>query len=164
MKIELFQSCGHCWVFQIYWHIEYSTFTASSFRTWNSSAGIPSPPLTCSQWCFLRPTWLCSPGCLASRWVITPSWVSGSLGSYLYNSSVYSCHFLLISSASVRAIQFLSFLVPFFAWNVPLISLLSHSIIFLYFFALFTEEGFLLPLLAILWNFVFRWVYPYIWI
>ena len=28
------------------WHIECSTFTASSFRIWNSSAGIPSPPLT----------------------------------------------------------------------------------------------------------------------
>ena len=37
-----FQSCGHCWVFQIYWHIECSTFTASSFRIWNSSTGIPS--------------------------------------------------------------------------------------------------------------------------
>ena len=24
-----FQSCGHCWVFQICWHIECSTFTAS---------------------------------------------------------------------------------------------------------------------------------------
>ena len=34
-----FQSCGHCWVFQICWHIECSTFTASSFRIWNSSAG-----------------------------------------------------------------------------------------------------------------------------
>ena len=33
------------WVFQICWHIEYSTFTASSFRIWNSSTGIPSPPL-----------------------------------------------------------------------------------------------------------------------
>ena len=32
-------------VFQICWHIECSTFTASSFRTWNNSAGIPSPPL-----------------------------------------------------------------------------------------------------------------------
>ena len=39
------QSCGHCWVFQICWHIECSTFTASSFRIWNSSTGIPSPPL-----------------------------------------------------------------------------------------------------------------------
>ena len=29
MKTDLFQSCGHCWVFQICWHIECSTFTAS---------------------------------------------------------------------------------------------------------------------------------------
>ena len=27
-----FQSCGHCWVFQICWHIEGSTFTASSLE------------------------------------------------------------------------------------------------------------------------------------
>ena len=39
MKTDLFQSCGHCW------HIECTTFTASSFRIWNSSIGIPSPPL-----------------------------------------------------------------------------------------------------------------------
>ena len=39
MKIDLFQSCGHCWVFQICWHIECSTFTPSSFRIWNSSTG-----------------------------------------------------------------------------------------------------------------------------
>ena len=46
MKTDLFQSCGHCWVFQICWHIECSTFTASSFRIWKSSTRIPSPPLT----------------------------------------------------------------------------------------------------------------------
>ena len=40
-----FQSCGHCWVFQICWHIECNTFTAPSFKIWNSSTGIPSPPL-----------------------------------------------------------------------------------------------------------------------
>ena len=45
MKTDLFQSCGHCWVFQICWHIECSTFTASCFRIWNSSTGIPSPLL-----------------------------------------------------------------------------------------------------------------------
>ena len=39
-KTNLFQSCGHCWVFQICWHIECSTFTASSFRILNSSTGI----------------------------------------------------------------------------------------------------------------------------
>ena len=45
MKTYLFQSCGHCWVFQICWHIECSTFTSLTFRICNSSAGIPSPPL-----------------------------------------------------------------------------------------------------------------------
>ena len=45
MKTDIFQSCGHCWVFQICWHIECSTFTGSSFRIWKSSASVPSPPL-----------------------------------------------------------------------------------------------------------------------
>ena len=45
MKTDLFQFCGHCWVFQVCWHIECSTFTASSFRIWKSSTGIPSPHL-----------------------------------------------------------------------------------------------------------------------
>ena len=40
MKTDLFQSCGHCWIFQICWLIECSTFTASSFRILNSSVGI----------------------------------------------------------------------------------------------------------------------------
>ena len=42
VKTDLFQSCGHCWVSQICWHVECSTFTASFFRIWNNSAGIPS--------------------------------------------------------------------------------------------------------------------------
>ena len=46
MKTDLFQSCGHCWVSKICWHIECSTLTASSFRIWNSSAEILLPPLT----------------------------------------------------------------------------------------------------------------------
>ena len=49
MKTDLFQSYGHCWAFQICWHIECSTFTASSFRIWNSWTGIPSPPLVILQ-------------------------------------------------------------------------------------------------------------------
>ena len=40
MKTDLFQSCVHCWVFQICWHVECSTSTVSPFRIWNSSAGI----------------------------------------------------------------------------------------------------------------------------
>ena len=39
---------GHCWIFQICWHIECSILTASSFRIWNSSVGIPSPYLPSS--------------------------------------------------------------------------------------------------------------------
>ena len=35
MKTNLFRSCGHCWVFQMCWHIQCSTFTATSFRIWN---------------------------------------------------------------------------------------------------------------------------------
>ena len=46
LKNHLFQSCGHCSVFQICWHVECSTLTASSFKILNSSPGIPSPPLT----------------------------------------------------------------------------------------------------------------------
>ena len=59
-----------------------------------------------------------------SRWVITPLWLSGSWRSFLYSSSVYSCHLFLISSASVRSIPFLSFIKLIFAWNVPLVSLI----------------------------------------
>ena len=61
----LFQSCGHNWVFQICWHIECSTFTASSFRIWNISTGILWPPLVLFIVMLLRPTWLRFPGCLA---------------------------------------------------------------------------------------------------
>ena len=45
MKTDLFQSCGRCWVFQICWHIERNTLTASSFRIWSSWTEIPPPPL-----------------------------------------------------------------------------------------------------------------------
>ena len=65
MKTDLFQSCGHCWVFLICWHIECSAFTASSFRIWTSSTGIPSPPLALFVVSFLRCTLLHFPGCLA---------------------------------------------------------------------------------------------------
>ena len=66
-----------------------------------------------------------------SRWVITSSWLSVSLKSFLY-SSVYSHHYFLISSASFRSIPFLSFIVPMFAWNVPLVPLifLKRSLVF----------------------------------
>ena len=64
MKTDLFQSCGRCWVFQICWHIDCSTFTASSFRIWNSPIGIPSPPLALFIVMLPKPTLLHIPGCL----------------------------------------------------------------------------------------------------
>ena len=95
MKSDIFQSCGYCWVFQICWHIEYSTFTASSFRIWNSSTGIPSPPLALFV-VMLPKTRLTSHSRMSgSRWVITPLWLSGSWRSFLYSQffckSVQSC-------------------------------------------------------------------------
>ena len=73
MKTDLFQSYGHCWVFQMCWHIECSTFTASSFMTWNSIAGIPSPPLALFI-VMLPKVHLTSHS--GSKWVITPLWLS----------------------------------------------------------------------------------------
>ena len=98
----LFQSCGLCWVFQICWHIECSAFTASSFRIWNSSTGIPSPPLALFVVMLSKAHLTSRSSMSGSRWVITPSWLSWSWRSFLYSSSVYSCHLFLISSASVR--------------------------------------------------------------
>ena len=89
VKTDLFQSCGHCWVLQICWHIECSTFTASYFRIWNSSTGLPSPPLVLFLM-MLPKAYLTSHSRMSgSRWVITPSWLSGSWRSFLYSSSVY---------------------------------------------------------------------------
>ena len=133
-----FPVCCHCWVFQICWHIECSTFTGSSFRNWNSSAGIHRLHYLCSSWHFLRRTWLHIPGCLA-------------LGDWSHHYGYqghedlfcillcYSCHLLLISSASVRSISFLCFICPslhemFLGISNFLeeTSSLSHSIVFLY--------------------------------
>ena len=154
MKTDLFQSCGHCWVFQVCWHTECSTFTTSSFRIWNSFTGIPSPPLALFIVMLPKACLTSHSRMSGSRWTITPSWLTGPWTSFLYIFSVYSCHLYLISSASVRSIPFLSFIESIFLRNVPSVSLiflkrslvLSHSIVFLYFFALITEEGFLISL------------------
>ena len=61
---------------QIRWHIGSSTLIASPFRAWNSSAGIPSPPLALFTGILPRPTWLHF-RMAGSRWVVTPSWLSG---------------------------------------------------------------------------------------
>ena len=95
MKTYLFQSCGHCWVFHICWHIGCSTFPASSFRIWNSSTGIPSPPLALFVVMLPKAHLTSHSRMSGSRWVITPSWLSGSWRSFLCSSSVCSCEFFL---------------------------------------------------------------------
>ena len=72
-----FQSCDHCWVFQICWHTECSTLMASSFRIWNSLAGIPSPSLL--LFIVMLPKALLTSHfrISGSRWVITPSGYPG---------------------------------------------------------------------------------------
>jgi len=166
MKTDLFQSCGHCWVFRICWHTECSTFTASSFRIWNSSTGIPSPPLALFVVMLSKAHLTSHSRMSGSRSVITPSWLSGSWRSFLYSSYVYSCHLFLISSASVRSILFLSFSEPIFAWNVALVSLifLKRSLVFpILLFSSISLHSLLkkafLSLLAILWNYAFRCLY-----
>ena len=102
-----------------------------------------------------------------SRWVTTPSWLSGSLRPFLYSSSVYSCYYFLISSASIRSLLFLSFIMPILAWNVPLIfpTFLKRSLVFP--ILLLSSNSLhcsfkkaFLSLPAILWNSAFSSVYP----
>ena len=76
MKTDLFQSCGRCWVFQICWHIECSTFTASSSRIGNSSTGILSPPLALFLVMLSKAHLTSHSRTSGSRWVNTPSWLS----------------------------------------------------------------------------------------
>ena len=85
---------------------------------------------------------------------------------FFYNYSVYSCLLFLISSASVRPMLFLSFIVPTVAWNVPMISLIFLKRSQVFPILLFSSISFhwllrkaFLSLLAILWNFAFRWIY-----
>ena len=98
-----------------------------------------------------------------SKWVTTPSWLSGSWGSFLYRSSVYSCHLFLISSAFVRWMLFLSFIV---AWYVPLVSLIFLKRFLVFHILSFSSISLhwslrdaFLSLLVILQNSVFRWIY-----
>ena len=97
-----------------------------------------------------------------SRWVITPS-------CYLDHEDllcIVPLCILAISSASVRSIPFLSFIVPLFAWNVPLVSLIFLKTFLVSPILLFSSISLhwslrkaFLSLLAILWNSAFRWVY-----
>ena len=166
MKTDFFQSCGHFWVFQICWTIEGSTFTASSFRIWNSSAGIPSPPPPLFIVMLPKAHLISHARMSHSRSVITPLWLSVSWRSFLYSSSVCSYYLFLMSSASVRSILFLSFIVPILAWDIYLVSPIFWKRSLVFPILLFSSISLhwplrkvFLSLLAILWNSAFKWVY-----
>ena len=69
-------------VFQICWHIKFSTLTASSFRILNSSVGIPSPLLALFAVIFPKAHLTSYSRMSGSRWVTTPSWLSRSWRSF----------------------------------------------------------------------------------
>ena len=133
------------WPFPVLWPLLswVQHFEASSFRIWNSSAGIPSPPLALFVVMLPKANLTSHSRMSETRWVTTSSWLSGSLRPFLYRS-VYSYHLLLISSASVRSLPFLFFICAHLCITFSLgssnfleeICSLSHSIVFLYFFTL----------------------------
>ena len=146
MKIYLSQSFDYCWVFRICWCIECSTLTASSFRILNNSAGIPTPSVALLAVLLLKAHLTLHSRMSGFRLETTPSWLSESLRAFLYSSSGYSCHFFLIPSASVRSLLFSVLYCAHLYMKCSLgissfleeISSLSHSIVFLCFFALIT--------------------------
>ena len=109
-------------IFQIYGHIKYSTFTVSSSRILNSSAGMPSPSLVLFIVMLPKAHLTSDTRISSSRWVTIPLWLSRSSRRVFYSSSVYSCHLFLMSSGSIRSLPFLSFIVPILEWNIALVS------------------------------------------
>ena len=119
---------------------------------------IPSPPLALFVVMLPKAHLTSQSKISGSRWVITPLWLSGSWRSFLYSFSVYSCHHFLISSVSVLYCVHICMKCSLDICNFLEISSLSYSILFFYFFALITEEGFLISS-CILWNCSFKWAY-----
>ena len=127
MKNDLFQSCGHCWVFHICWHIECSTLTASSFRIWNISTGIPSPSLA-----LFVIIWVVKIFFVQFCCVLFPSLLNIFCFCQVHTIFVlFSAHLCMKCSLGIS-----NFLEE--------ISSVPHSIVFLYFFSLLIEEGFLI--------------------
>ena len=131
--------------------------TTSSFRIWNSSTGIPSPPLALFVLMLPKAHLTLQSRMSDCRWVITPSWLSGSLRYFLYSSSLFLppflnifcfCHFHTVSVLyCAHLCMKCSLAISNFLEEI---SSLSHSIIFLYFLHWSLRKA--LSLLAILWN------------
>ena len=169
MKTDLFQSCGHCWVFQICWHIECSTFTASSFGIWNNSAGILSLPLILFV-VMLPKAHLTSHSGMSGLgewlmviWIIMVIWVMKIFFVWFF------CVFLapLLNIFCFCYVHIISILYwAHLCMKCSLVSLMfiKRSLVFpiLLFSSISLHWSLMkafLSLLAILWNSAFRWVY-----
>ena len=109
--------------------------------------GIPSPPLALFIMMLPKAHLSSHSRMSGSRPVTTPSWLFRSLRSSFYSSSVFLSPFSIFCFFSVHTISVLycghlcmkcSFGISNFLEDI---SNLSHSIVFLYLFALITEEG-----------------------
>ena len=78
--------------FQICWDIECNTLIASFSRISKNSAGIPSATLALLAVALPEAHLTSHSRMSGSEWETTPLWLSGSLRSFLYSSSVYSFH------------------------------------------------------------------------
>ena len=77
----------------VYWG---STFTASSFMIWNNSAGISSPALALFIVMLPKAHLTLHSRIFGSRWVITVSWLSGSLRFFCVYSYFCPLYLMLI--------------------------------------------------------------------
>ena len=137
MKTDLFQHCGHCWVLQICWRIQCSTFIAPSLGFLNSSAEISSPPLALFVVMLPKAHFTSYSSISGFTWVTPASFLSQSLWPFLYSSSVHSSYLFLISSAFVCLWFFCPLLCPYlhkvFLWYLQFSWRDLYSLQFYYF-------------------------------
>ena len=125
MKTDLFQSCGHCWVFQICW-----AALSQGHLLGFGIAGIPSPPLVLFM---QKPSWLRNPWCLVlCEWSHHNGLLATKAFFFIHSSSLSFCHLFLISSAYLRSYHFCpllsSSLHDMFLWYLIF---LKRSLVFL---------------------------------
>ena len=96
--------------FQICWHIECNTFTASSFRILNSSAGIPSLPLALFIVMLPKAHLSLYSRMSGSRWVITPR---GYLGREDLFCTVLLCILATSNTILIYLLQLYILIFPF---------------------------------------------------
>ena len=145
-----------------------STLIVSSFRIWNISDGIPSLPLAFLVVMLPKVHFTLHSRMSGSRWVITASWLYGLWGFFFVQCF---CVFLpplinifCFSYVHTISVLYWTHLCMKFSLGISNFleerssSSLSHPIVFLYFFALIIEAGYLIsPCYS--WNSASIWVY-----